>query len=268
MHLFEEPRIRDIAGAIQARQQGDVLPINQQVLLLNQKQARHLFMFPPIIGYGFGFQPLAALLVDYSCYAFHFIEDEDRVAQYVNTILTIQQKGPYVLAGYSAGGNLAFAVAQCLERLGHRVSDLIILDTFRGGPGYSLVADVGNARLVESLTIAVDRLEIPFLKAEVIRKVQVYTHYIENVVNDGVVAANIHYIRCLDWQERLAHILQSAVKPLSPALLSWEKSTTTNFLLWDGAGNHRDVLTPGFLETNATIINTILKRIQEHKHDV
>ncbi|MCD2486648.1 thioesterase domain-containing protein, partial [Staphylococcus aureus] len=49
---------------------------------------------------------------------------------YVNCMTDIQPGGPYVLLGYSAGGNLAFEVAQAMERKGLEVSDFIIVDAY------------------------------------------------------------------------------------------------------------------------------------------
>ena len=38
---------------------------------------------------------------------------------YLNRILALQPQGPYVVAGFSAGGAVAFAVAHGLRELGH-----------------------------------------------------------------------------------------------------------------------------------------------------
>jgi len=47
---------------------------------------------------------------------------------YADQIRLVQPEGPYQLLGWSLGGNIAFAVAAELERRGHRVGLLTILD--------------------------------------------------------------------------------------------------------------------------------------------
>ncbi|WP_405783773.1 amino acid adenylation domain-containing protein [Streptomyces sp. NBC_00859] len=53
---------------------------------------------------------------------------EEMVADYVAELLAVQPQGPFFLAGWSFGGTLAHAVAGELERRGHRVDLLALLD--------------------------------------------------------------------------------------------------------------------------------------------
>lgn len=75
-------------------------------------------------------------------YGFHFIEEDSRIEQYVSRITEIQPEGPYVLLGYSAGGNLAFEVVQAMEQKGLEVSDFIIVDAYK--KDQSITADTEN----------------------------------------------------------------------------------------------------------------------------
>jgi thioesterase domain-containing protein len=52
---------------------------------------------------------------------------------YIEAIRTVQPKGPYYLAGWSAGGTIAYEIAQQFEAGGEIVAFLGLLDTF---PGY------------------------------------------------------------------------------------------------------------------------------------
>ncbi len=54
---------------------------------------------------------------------------EAMAAQYVEAIRTVDPHGPYRLAGYSAGGVIAFEMAQQLRKAGARVSLLGMIDT-------------------------------------------------------------------------------------------------------------------------------------------
>ncbi|BAY09129.1 non-ribosomal peptide synthetase [Calothrix sp. NIES-2098] len=58
---------------------------------------------------------------------------EDMAAHYIREIQTLQPQGPYYLAGYSFGGNVAFEMAQQLHRQGEKVGMLVLLDTSRPG---------------------------------------------------------------------------------------------------------------------------------------
>lgn len=54
---------------------------------------------------------------------------EDMAAEYIRQIRTVQPKGPYLLAGFSAGGILAFEMAQQLQAQGQKVALLTMFDT-------------------------------------------------------------------------------------------------------------------------------------------
>ena len=70
------------------------------------------------------------MLDSYSFYSFNFIESDNRIDEYIKIILNTQKEGPYILFGYSAGGNLAFEVAKELISRGHKISHMIIWDSF------------------------------------------------------------------------------------------------------------------------------------------
>ena len=59
---------------------------------------------------------------------------EDMAAHYVKEIRTLQPEGPYFLGGSSAGGMVAFEMAQQLHAQGQQVALLALFDTY--GPGY------------------------------------------------------------------------------------------------------------------------------------
>ncbi|AWD13618.1 thioesterase domain-containing protein [Bacillus velezensis] len=69
--------------------------------LLNKKQDRNLFAFPPVGGIGIVYSDLAKLIQTHSFYALDFIEENKRIEQYVELILNTQAEGPYLLLGYS-----------------------------------------------------------------------------------------------------------------------------------------------------------------------
>jgi thioesterase domain-containing protein len=48
---------------------------------------------------------------------------------HVSTILSTRDRGPYLVGGWSAGGIMAYEIAQQLEHLGHHVALLVLFDT-------------------------------------------------------------------------------------------------------------------------------------------
>ena len=49
--------------------------------------------------------------------------------EHVRTILATRPHGPYMVGGWSAGGIMAYEIAQQLESLGHHVALLVLFDT-------------------------------------------------------------------------------------------------------------------------------------------
>ena len=54
--------------------------------------------------------------------------------RYLDEILKVRPKGPYVLAGYSVGGFMAFELALLMQKRGLEVGRVVLFDTY--GPGY------------------------------------------------------------------------------------------------------------------------------------
>jgi thioesterase domain-containing protein len=65
---------------------------------------------------------------------------ESMAADYVRSIGSIQPQGPYLIAGYSGGGTVAFEIGRQLQASGEGVAEIIFLDSFSpgGGPAPSL----------------------------------------------------------------------------------------------------------------------------------
>lgn len=58
---------------------------------------------------------------------------EEMASLYLPELLRVHPHGPYLLGGYSGGGNIAYEMAQRLIRSGRKVALLVLLDTFRAG---------------------------------------------------------------------------------------------------------------------------------------
>jgi amino acid adenylation domain-containing protein len=74
-------------------------------------------------------QPVLGLLPERSGRRLPLSQSIDEMAaQMLDSIRGVQEHGPYYLAGFSLGGNLAYAIATRLEASGERVAHLAILD--------------------------------------------------------------------------------------------------------------------------------------------
>ncbi|MFI6644611.1 amino acid adenylation domain-containing protein [Streptomyces sp. NPDC050504] len=62
---------------------------------------------------------------------------EEMVEDYVTEMLKIQPDGPFHLIGWSYGGTVVQAVAEALDRRGHEVAFVAILDSQPGGHGFT-----------------------------------------------------------------------------------------------------------------------------------
>ncbi|MCY8282081.1 amino acid adenylation domain-containing protein, partial [Bacillus inaquosorum] len=242
--LFEHPTIAQLAEKLYSKQL--TAADEQHVIKLNQHGAQNLFCFPPISGFGIYFKELALLLNDKAAvYGFHFIEHDNRIEQYVNCMTDIQPDGPYVLLGYSAGGNLAFEVAQAMERRGLEVSDFIIVDAYLKEQPLSM--DTGNDESAAYLPEAV--------REKVMKKKRNYQEYWAQLLNKGHIKANIHFIEAGVQTETSGHT----------GLMKWKGAAYGNYSEYTGFGAHKDMLEGAYAEKNADIILDILDKITSNQ---
>ena len=95
-----------------------------------------VFVFHPAGGSTVVYEPLLNRLpADTPMYGFERVEGtiEERAAQYVPKLIEMQGDGPYILAGWSLGGVLAYACAIGLQRMGKDVEWVGLIDAVRAG---------------------------------------------------------------------------------------------------------------------------------------
>jgi len=95
-----------------------------------------VFVFHPAGGSTVVYEPLLNRLpADTPMYGFERVEGsiEERAAAYVPKLIEMQGDGPYILAGWSLGGVLAYACAIGLKRLGKDVRWVGLIDAVRAG---------------------------------------------------------------------------------------------------------------------------------------
>jgi surfactin family lipopeptide synthetase A len=245
--VFKTPRIKDLAASlVQSR---FITNKEETVILLNSTKAKKVFAFPSMPGYGFIYMELARLLPDYAFYAFNYIEKEakNKMDIYVEAIREIQQQGPYILLGYSAGAKLCVKAAELLEKAGQVVSDIIILDGYSQWKGLSAQEiEIQAAEFYQSIEKIVEDLGIQHLKQKISNTLKSYRHYHDNLELEEKVEAAIHLIRAEDKKDK-------------ERFVGWQEFTRDQEMIYEGYGNHHQMLSPGFIERNAVIIAKIFR---------
>ncbi|MEC3841317.1 non-ribosomal peptide synthetase [Bacillus amyloliquefaciens] len=251
--VYEFPTIETMARAIQAAVFESKM--DNVFVKLNQEGSIPVFCFPPLIGYGLVYNEMAKRL-DGSCtvYAADFLEEpaheKEIVARYAESMINIQEQGPFVLLGYSAGSNLAFEVAKALENRGRTVSDVIMLDS----KITDSVTHLSETEIEEIVHLNMDIipdyyreiLTIPSIKD----KIRSYLSYHNELINSGNVNANIHHLLCGDLTDR-----------------GWAQSAAQHYLEYKLKGDHVTIFEPHNIEENTDAIRSIIKRIEErHQH--
>ena len=135
-----------------------------------------LFVFHPAGGSTVVYEPLLKRLPeDTPVYGFERVEGsiEERAAEYVPKLLEMGGKGPFMLAGWSLGGVLAYACAIGLKKAGADVEFVGLIDTVRAGEEIPQTADEIRARwdryaLFAQRTFNVEIPAIPYEQLEVL----------------------------------------------------------------------------------------------------
>ncbi|HEX2243057.1 MAG TPA: alpha/beta fold hydrolase, partial [Gammaproteobacteria bacterium] len=137
--LFEAPTIEQLADVL--RRRTDPLRWSSLVAIQPKGSSRPLFCVPGAGGTVMYLHRLARHLgLDQPFYGLQargldgesppHTRVEDMAAEYIDALQVIQPQGPYLLGGHSFGAWVAFEMAQQLQKRGHEVARLFILDTY------------------------------------------------------------------------------------------------------------------------------------------
>ncbi|MCP5108011.1 MAG: acyltransferase domain-containing protein, partial [bacterium] len=222
--LFNKPRIKEISAYITGAGPGYG---DEPFVVFNEDKPVKLFLFPPRVAYGLDYKGLALQLTDYSFYAFNYI-DGGGVGDYVDLIEKIQPGGPYILLGYSAGGNLAFEVAGEIERRGCNVRALILLDVYANREAAGIADLKMQEKYLNYIKTNMEAMGLSFLKDRVMRKMESYAYFLEGLEHRGVLEAEFHLITGID---RKMHG-------------DWDQFTSNGCKVYDGFGKHIEMLNP------------------------
>ncbi len=137
--LFNSPTIKQLAAII--KDEGWIPPWKSLVPIKPDGSKLPIYFVPPAAETALHFQTLVKYIPsDQPVYVLEPIgldgEEQphndliEMAAFYVKEILSIQPKGPYLIAGRCLGGRVVYEMAQQLRNSGHEVALLAILDTW------------------------------------------------------------------------------------------------------------------------------------------
>ncbi|WP_426446147.1 amino acid adenylation domain-containing protein [Paenibacillus sp. S-38] len=253
--VFEAPTLEALAAELvkSELEPGSGTPVTR----LNDSGPVQIFLFPPMIGSGLAFSELAKELDTYAVvYGLDYIDDapseEEMLDRYVRAIIEVQKEGPYLLGGYSMGGNLAFEVAKEMEKRGYTVSHLLMIDSARIVRDYNLASEELYRQVEESL----DGVAEPFKQVLTGRhraRVHAYAEYGNRLVNRWSVQASVHNF-----------IAAGGLVPgvsVRDDRLSWKHGTRAAYSEHMMKGGHDEILESGFVEANAQVLKSVLAGI-------
>jgi amino acid adenylation domain-containing protein len=255
--IFAAPTVASLAQkVIDAAKFGD-RRIDQPLVALNAGSAGSpIFAFPPGTADALGYAGLAGLLTGHRFHAFNFIEAETRLQEHVNLIAKTHPDGPYLLFGYSGGGNFAFRTARELERRGKRVRAVVILDASRFVGSFDFPVEEARRLALEFVGAegVQPYLKNPALKDKVIRTIERYHAALSRSPDDGVIDAAIHLI----LSDEPADEFHDASGRLVCSKSAWAGATRGLFRTYQGSGEHRSMLHQPHLQANAELLTDIL----------
>ncbi|WP_445167586.1 polyketide synthase Pks13 [Mycolicibacterium sp. Dal123E01] len=168
--------IEQLATIVRAQLEEGVVDGFVRILRAPQDGSPHtpVFVFHPAGGSTVVYEPLMKRLpADTPIYGLERVEGsiEERAAEYVPKLMEINGTGPYILAGWSLGGALAYACAVGLKRNGCNVRFVGLIDTVRAGEEVPQTKEEVRARwdryaLFASRTFNVEIPEIPYEQLE------------------------------------------------------------------------------------------------------
>ena len=254
--IFQAPTIRQLAQVLLDRAQFSDSRVDEVMTPLNNcPEGPRIFAFPPGTGDAAGYLQLAELLKPFAVYGFNFIEDANRLEIYADRIQQLDPLGPYLLFGYSGGGNLAYHVAKVLEGRDKVVSAVVMVDASRRlapVPQDPALVDeiVGDFLQHESIR---PLLTTPLLSEKLGRRIRASYDYYSTLVDRHTIQAPIHLLLCeddpADYHDAQGRLLASTA--------AWAEATQSSFATYQGVGQHINMLIPPYLGQNSALVKAL-----------
>ncbi|TNE54260.1 MAG: amino acid adenylation domain-containing protein, partial [Bacteroidetes bacterium] len=256
--LMEAPSIAQIAVLLDQQQTSDQTTelITSELSLFTEERDQKIFLFPPISAHSLIYQELGDYLETHALYGFNYIPENQQLTAFIQAIQEVQPSGPYILGGYSIGGNLARHVAAKLEEMGQEVSHIILIDsTFREKPTSPLSSDEVKANTQEFVKKmdeeSKQHLREAGLYEKAFTRIEAYMDFALNSGDEFSIAGQTHLIRSV------------GVHPESEtSAQNWKKLNKGKLTVHQGSGEHQEMLGPDHLKENMKILQEILLKIE------
>jgi fengycin family lipopeptide synthetase E len=258
--IYAAPTVATLAEKVLDAAKFDDLRLAQPLVSLNTgATGRSIFAFPPGTADALGYAALAGRLAGHRFQAFNFIEAKTRLDDYVNLICRTAPDGPYVLFGYSGGGNFAFRTARELERRGKRVEAVVMLDASRFVKRFDFPVEEARRLALEFVGAEGVQpfLKNPVLKDKVIRTIERYHVALSQTPDEGVINAPVHLIRC----DKSVDEFHDADGSLVCSKSAWAGATRGPLRTYQGSGDHGHMLHSPHLAANAALLAEIFAAI-------
>jgi len=232
--MFKSPTIRMMSEALSA---GD---FNKEpyIILNNKIDTRTIFAFPPHGSYGLVYKSLSEIVGGYRIVSFDFHTDDNLISYYANKICEIKANKNISILAYSAGGVLAFEVASVLEQREREVDSIILIDSY--------------VNSYENSKFSMEYIENLNYGAKEISNVINYFNYYSSRKITTSVNANIHLIKAEDRGFAANNYYNSL--------------TSKKVRVYEGSGEHLQMLNGENLIKNSKIIKGILDKDSNHEH--
>jgi len=255
--VFTYPTVRQLARFVVETARFGIAIADDPVVRMNRAETgRALFLFPPGTGDALSFAQLANALDAFDVYAFNFLEGERRIDEYAELIVQVDARGPYRLAGYSGGGNLAYHVARALEERGKHVADLTMFDSARNLKPIHYKAEQARQLAIDFMA---DEVVRPYITSVVLqeklrRRIESYFTFFSTLRDDHMVECPIQLIRSEDADDEVLD--ESGAVLISGR--RWSEVTRGGFADHRGHGGHNQMLYEPYVAANARLLTEIL----------
>jgi thioesterase domain-containing protein/acyl carrier protein len=295
--LFQYPTIRELARIL--RQEIGYVRGSALVPLQPHGSRAPFFCVHPAGGSVFCYLDLVRHLgMNYPVYGLQVpeVEGEQAIASveqlaahYIAVVQTVQPEGPYLLGGWSAGGNIAYEMACQMRYQGHEVALLCLFDSFRfvssGEPAQEYEQ---GSTLRESLMalLNVDEQEISSLTEEEQLRAAYDTLRRELILPDGLDLAyvqrfihlqaaiiravrayeppcsdqSITLIRVEQEREYVAETVKDGREPARDSTNGWRAVTTAHVDVHIVPGTHNEMFSEPYVQAVASTLQACLDK--------
>lgn len=216
---------------------------------------------------------------------------EEMAASYIEAIFTVQPEGPYLLGGWSMGGIIAFEMAIQLQRKGHQVALLAVIDSAL--PNYINKSYQGNFDEILTLKYFAltlggsvgKNLSVSYDTLKHLSRDEQMNYILEQAKMNAIIPSNVGltHIRPLikvftaNVQAVLKYVPQSypnqvtlflaqdildELSDLHNPKLGWDELTTEPVKIYSILGNHYTIMTKPYVQKLAERLSCCLEKAQ------